>query len=190
MVWPLPADPALHIPYMSRCDIFPDDLAAQVHKGLVHVPAGAGRGLVVRRIVPGGGDGEGARAGDGPLVFEVALIAHDDDGHEGVILDADNLVAEFLELGQGGEGGDAEDEEEPLPGFHVQFAHGGELFRAGCVESVGAEGQMVSNVPCISGPCSCSRAEGARRGSGGGVLTFLICIACPVSNQARVSCGS
>ena len=41
-----------------------------------------------------------------------------------VILNSDNLVAEFAQLVEGGERGYAEDEKEALTGFHVEFAHG------------------------------------------------------------------
>ena len=84
---------------MPRRDILADDLPAEVHEGLVDVAACPGRALVVGGVVPGAGDGEGARARHGPVFFQVALVADDDEGDERVVFDAYDLVAEFLEFG-------------------------------------------------------------------------------------------
>lgn len=40
----------------------------------------------------------------------------------GVVFDADDLVAEFVEFGEGCQGGYAEDEEKALARFHVEFS--------------------------------------------------------------------
>ena len=64
---------------------------------------------------------EGAAAGDGAVFFEVGFVTDDDEGDEGVIFDADDLVAKFVKFGEGAEGGYTEDEEEALAGFHVEF---------------------------------------------------------------------
>ena len=71
-------------------------------------------------------DGEGARAGDSAVFFEVGFVADDDEGDALVVFDADDLFAEFVEFVEGGEGGDGEDEEEALAGFHVEFSREGE----------------------------------------------------------------
>lgn len=65
---------------------------------------------------------EGFGAGDGAVFFEVRFVADDDEGDEGIVFDADDLVAEFVEFGKGGQGGYAEDEEEALAGLHVEFS--------------------------------------------------------------------
>lgn len=78
---------------MAGGDILGDHLAAEVDKGLVDVGALAGAGLVVRGVVPGVGHLEGAVAVHGAVVVEVRFVAHDHDGDQGVVLDADDLVA-------------------------------------------------------------------------------------------------
>ena len=65
---------------------------------------------------------KGAGAGDGAVFFEIRFVADNDKGNEGVVFDADNLVAEFVEFGEGGQGGYAEDEEEALARLHVEFS--------------------------------------------------------------------
>ena len=110
---PLPRPP-LHIPNMPRRNILADNLPTKIHKGLIDIPARSSTCFVVRGAVPGGGDGEGARARDGPVFFEIALVADDDERHERVVFDPHDLVAEFLQFDQGGERGYAEDEEEAL----------------------------------------------------------------------------
>lgn len=65
---------------------------------------------------------EGAGAGDGAVFFEVGFIADNDERDEGVVFDADDLVAEFVKLSEGGQGGYAEDEKEALARFHVEFS--------------------------------------------------------------------
>ena len=65
---------------------------------------------------------EGAGAGDGTIFFEVGFVADDDKGDEGVVFDADDLVAEFVKFGEGGQGGYAEDKKEALAGLHVEFS--------------------------------------------------------------------
>lgn len=62
-------------------------------------------------------------AGYHPVVSQVAFVAHYDQRDLRVIFDADDLVAEFVEFGERAEGGDGEDEEEALTGFHVEFSH-------------------------------------------------------------------
>lgn len=66
---------------------------------------------------------KGTCPGDHPIVFEIGFIAHYDQWYLRVVLDADNLVAKFVKLGERAEGGDGEDEEEALAGFHVEFSH-------------------------------------------------------------------
>lgn len=106
--------PPLHIPDLPRRDVLPDNLPTQIHKRLVHVRSPSRAGFVIRRVVPGLGDREGAGARDGAVFFEIGLVADDDEGDVGVVFDADDLVAEFVQFGEGGEGGYAEDEEEAL----------------------------------------------------------------------------
>ena len=93
-----------------------------MHKGLVDTGSPPGTSFVIRGVTPAGGDGQGASAGDGPVFFEVGLVADDDEGDEGVVFDTDDLFAQFVEFVEGGEGGYGEDEEEALAGFHVEFS--------------------------------------------------------------------
>ena len=65
---------------------------------------------------------EGAGAGDGTVFFEVGFVANNDKGNVGIVFDANDLVAEFVEFGEGGQGGYAEDEKEALAGLHVEFS--------------------------------------------------------------------
>ena len=62
---------------------------------------------------------KGLGAGDGAIFFQVGFVADDDEGDERVVFDSDDLVAKFVEFGEGGQGGNAEDEEEALTGFHI-----------------------------------------------------------------------
>ena len=110
---------------MARGDILGDHLAAQVNERLIHIRPLARAGLIVGSIVPAVGDLEGAVPVDGAVIVEVRFVTHDHDGDQGVVFDADDLVAQFLQFGEGGEGGYGEDEEETLAGFHVEFAHRG-----------------------------------------------------------------
>ena len=84
-------------------DILPDDLSTQIHERFVDVSSCPRRGFIVWCIVPGRGYGEGTGARDGAVFFEVAFVAHDDEGYERIVLDAHNLIPEFLELGERGE---------------------------------------------------------------------------------------
>ena len=117
---------ALKVPSLlclcGRSNILANNLPAEIHKGLVDTGSPPSTSLVVRGVTPAGGDGEGASAGDGPVFFEVGLVADDDEGDAGVIFDADDLFAQFVEFVEGGEGGDGEDEEEALAGFHVELS--------------------------------------------------------------------
>lgn len=113
----------------------PYNLSTKVPEALVNVRATPGAGLVIRRIPPGLRDIKGTGAGDGTVFFEVALVADKHYGYRRVIFDADNLVAQLGEFVEGGKGSDAEYEEEALAGLHVEFSHGGKLFRSSGVEN-------------------------------------------------------
>jgi len=103
----------------------PDDLPAHIGEDLVDVGLAAGAGLVIRRVAPLLGDGEGPRAGDLAVFFEVGFVAHQHYGDVGVVFQVHELFAELVEFGERGHGCYAEDEEETLAGLHVDFAHGG-----------------------------------------------------------------
>ena len=115
--------PILHLPDLPRRHVLTDNLPAEIHKRLVHVAPRARARLVIG-LVPRLGDLEGLAARDGAVFLEVGFVADDDEGGQGVVLYADDLVAEFVKFGEGGEGGYAEDEEEALTGFHVEFSVG------------------------------------------------------------------
>ena len=109
-------------------------LADEQEKKITHVslaPCCAGgtltpcprAGLVVRRAPPLR-EGEGLGPVDGPLVLQVGLVPDNHNRDVLVVLDADNVVAEPLEFLKRRSRGDAEDQEEALPRFHVEIAHG------------------------------------------------------------------
>ena len=81
--------------------------------------------LIIRRIPPTLTQAKRLTPAHRAVAFEVGLVPDDDDGHVLVVFYADDLLAQFLELVEGGLGGDGEDEQESLPGLHVKFAHGG-----------------------------------------------------------------
>ena len=72
---------------------------------------------------------EGFGTGDGAVFFKVGFVTDHDEGDKGVIFDTDDLVAEFVEFVEGGQRSYAEDEEEALARFHVEFS--GERHRLG-----------------------------------------------------------
>lgn len=79
---------------------------------------------------------EGSGSGHDSVVLHVSFVAHDDQGHMGIILDADDLLSQLDQLVEGVHVGDGEDEQETLTLSHVQLAHGGELFRARGIEAI------------------------------------------------------
>ena len=101
---------------------------------------------------------EGLGAGDGAIFFKVGFIADDDKGDKRVILDSNDLVAEFVEFGEGGQRGDAEDEEEALTGFHIEFSVYWREIRVECEERLGVE----KSVP--HGSCGCVSLNISRMG--------------------------
>lgn len=119
---PLSVGARLHLPHLRRGHILADNLPAEIHKRLVHIGPASRARFVIRRVAPVLADGEGARSGDGAVFFEIGFVAHDDERNSRVVFDADNLVAEFVEFRQGGEGRYGEDQEEALAGFHVELS--------------------------------------------------------------------
>lgn len=67
---------------------------------------------------------EGSRPGHHSFVVQVGFVAHYDQWDLRVVFNPDDLVSEFVKLGKGTEGGNGEDEEEALTGFHVELSHG------------------------------------------------------------------
>ena len=82
-------------------------------------------GLIIRCISPALAQAEGLTSGNHTIAFKIGFIADDNNGDVLVVFDADDLLAQLLELVQGRAGGDGEDEEETLAGFHVQFSEEG-----------------------------------------------------------------
>jgi hypothetical protein len=116
--------PGLHFerPQLRGLQILANNLATQIDKDLVHVCATTGGCLVVRRIAPALRERKGACARHGAVFFEIGFVADYDNGHFGVVLDADDLFADFGEFVERGHARDREDEEEALSLFHVQFS--------------------------------------------------------------------
>jgi hypothetical protein len=157
------------------CAFFPDDLRAQIQKYFVHVCPPPSAGLVVGLLAPGLGELEGSGPGDHAVVLHIGLVTHDDKGDVFVIFDAHDLFAELGELVEGVGVADGKDQEEALSLFHVQLAHGGKLFGAGCVESMlglaqhsrmGTTGTAyISSMTCRPSTLTCFRYESSMVGS-------------------------
>lgn len=81
-----------------------------------------GRRLVIWSISPTLWDGECFLPCHHPVLFEVWLVANNDDGDVLVILDADDLLSEFLEFLKAALAGDREDEQKSLSCLHVQLS--------------------------------------------------------------------
>lgn len=122
---PRRAGPALHLSHLRPRYILADNLPAEIHKRLVDILPPPRRRFIIRCIAPILTDGECPRERHGPVFFKIRFIAYYDERDALVVFDAYDLVTEFVEFGQGGEGCYAEDEEEALAGFHVEFAHCG-----------------------------------------------------------------
>lgn len=82
-----------------------------------------GASFVVRRIPPLR-ESKGLGAVDGAHVLQVRLVPDDHDRYVLVVLDAYDVAADRLELLERRLGTDAEDQEEPMPRFHVEISHG------------------------------------------------------------------
>lgn len=114
-MWSLPpSPPAFHISYLRSRHILADNLPAEIHKRLVDICPPSRARFVVGGVSPALANRECARTRDRPVFFQVGLVAHNDEGNSRIIFYANNLVAEFVQFGQGGERGDGEDEEEAL----------------------------------------------------------------------------
>lgn len=82
-------------------------------------------GLIIRCISPALAQTKGLTSGNHTIAFKIGFVTDDDNRDVLVVFDADDLLAQLLELVEGGAGGDGEDEEETLAGFHVEFPGGG-----------------------------------------------------------------
>lgn len=100
----------------------PYDLSAQVLEDLVDVLSPPRTRFVIRHVAPALADTKRTHSRDGPVFFQVALVAHEHYWYPLVVLDADDLRAEFFELVEGGQRGYAEDEEKSLAAFDEHFA--------------------------------------------------------------------
>ena len=100
-MWFFSLDATLHIPNMPRRDILPNNLPAEINKRLVNISPRSCAAFIVWSIIPRAGDREGAGSSDGAILFEIAFVADDDERDERIVFDADDLIAEFLELGEG-----------------------------------------------------------------------------------------
>ena len=89
---------------------------------------GLGGGLHEGAVVELPGHVEALVLADHPLVLQVALVAHQHHGHVLRVLHSQDLLAQVLQVVEGGLGGDAVHQDEALTVLHVQVPHGGELF--------------------------------------------------------------
>lgn len=83
----------------------PHNLPGEIHKYLVDIYALARRGLVKDDVTEFTSEVGGAVARDGPVLLEVAFVAHEDEGNRVDFFDAQDLVPDNGELGEGVEGG-------------------------------------------------------------------------------------
>lgn len=58
-----------------------------------------------------------------PLILEVALVGHDNDGKVVLVFDPENLLVECRDLIEAVARGDAVHEEEALARAHILFSH-------------------------------------------------------------------
>ena len=86
--------------------ILPHNLPAEIHERLIHIRAPSRARLIIRSVSPTLTDGEGSGTGDGAVFFEVGLIADNDEGDTRIVFDADDLLAELVELVEAAEGCD------------------------------------------------------------------------------------
>jgi len=103
------------------------DFADELDEDVVDVDFGFGRALN-ELASPFGGEFLSLFGRDNTLVVQVALVAGEHDGHVVAVLDTGDLVADVCEVVEGGLGDSRIDQDETLAIFHVQVAHGGELF--------------------------------------------------------------
>ena len=78
--------------------------------------------FIIRRITPALTQAEGFASGHHSVTFQIGLVAYNNDRHMLIVFDADDLLAELLELFKRGARGDGKDEEEALAGFHVELS--------------------------------------------------------------------
>lgn len=83
----------------------PHNLPGEIHKYLVHIDALARRGLVKDDVAEFTGEVRGAVTRDRPILLEVAFVADEDEGNVVDFLDAQDLVPDYGELGEGVERG-------------------------------------------------------------------------------------
>jgi hypothetical protein len=114
-----------------------NNLLTQIHKHLINIRPPSRTGLIIWFLAPTLRHLERSRPRNDPIILHVGFIADHDQRYILVVFDPDDLFAEFGEFVEGIHVADAEDEEEALTLFHVEFAHGGELLGAGCVEAAG-----------------------------------------------------
>lgn len=70
------------------------------------------------------------------LLFQITLVADQDDGEVVLVLDSQYLLLEGEDFLKGLFGSDGVDEQETLSGSHVLLSHGGVFFLAGGIEDV------------------------------------------------------
>jgi hypothetical protein len=78
------------------------------------------------------------------LAIQIALVSDDDHGEVVLVLDAQYLLLESLDLFKGLLRGDGVDEQETFAGAHVLFSHGRVFFLSCRVEHV-EKGDLVVN---------------------------------------------
>lgn len=87
-------------------------------------------------MTPRLGQLEGSGSGHDSIVLHIGFIAYNDQGHVGVVLDADDLLSQLNQLVEGVHVGDGKDEQETLALSHVELAHSSELFCTCCIEAM------------------------------------------------------
>ena len=99
--------------------VFTDDLPTKVDEYLVDIGSSTSRGLIIRGVSPGLGEGECTSTRHCTVFFKIGLVPHNDDGHIFIVFDAGDLLPQFREFVQRRHAGDGEYEQESLTLLHV-----------------------------------------------------------------------
>ena len=111
------------------------DLSDGLYKDLRDVQASLGRGLK-EGDVEAFGEGSAFLGGDLAELLHVGLVAHEDEGDGLCVLDAQDVIVQFLDLPEGGLSAYRVDTEESFAGPHVLITDGAKVFLSCCIKYV------------------------------------------------------
>lgn len=160
------------ISHLGEMHVLADDLTAEIDKDLVDIGSSTGRRFIVGRVSPQLRDLKCLGPGHDSVLFQIRLVANDDQRDVLVVLDANDLLSQVGKLLQAAHAGDGKDEQKALALLHVQFAHGGKLFGPCRVQAVATSVTWPppSGLPALtSRGCTAAPAtESVWVGGGGG----------------------